>query len=273
MPSFNMNKKSRRAQESKQGVYTKYKPCLDRDKLLLRQLQKSNPNGSRPIEVQNTIVRNYMTELTQSFMIPLERYIGSLMPLQRSISPWRSPPKLRRFNIEEFIQTDAVVNPGNSGGALVDTEGTLIGINTAISSPTGVYAGYSFAIPSNLVGKVVDEILEKGGDIMRGMLGISIVDVSMIDVREHDPGIDYGVLISEFAYKRDSYGRKIPFSSAKKAGLEIGDVITGVDGSLIKSATELQESLKFTKIGDTVDVEVYRDGRTKTIPVKITVGI
>lgn len=105
MPSLNMNKKSRRAQESKQGVYTKYKPCLDRDKLLLKQLQKSNPSGSRPVEVQNAIVRNYMTELTQSFMIPLERYIASLMPLQRSISPWRSPPKLRQFNIEEFIQT------------------------------------------------------------------------------------------------------------------------------------------------------------------------
>jgi len=175
--------------------------------------------------------------------------------------------------IEEFIQTDAVVNPGNSGGALVDTEGNLIGINTAISSPTGVYAGYSFAIPSNLVSQVVDEIMEKGGDIKRGMLGISIVDVSMIDVEEYDPGIDYGVLISEFAYQTDSYGRKILFSSAKKAGLEIGDVITGVDGSLIKGANELQESLKFTKIGDTVDVEVYRDGRKKTIPVKITVGI
>ena len=175
--------------------------------------------------------------------------------------------------IEEFIQTDAVVNPGNSGGALVDVEGNLIGINTAISSPTGVYAGYSFAIPSNLVGQVIDEIMEKGGDIKRGMLGISIVDVSVIDKEEYDPGIDYGVLISEFAYRTDSYGRKILFSSAKKAGLEIGDVITGVDGSLITGADELQESLKFTKIGDTVDVEVHRDGRKKTIPVKITVGI
>eukprot|EP00111_Clytia_hemisphaerica_P004687 TCONS_00013468-protein len=105
MPSLSMNKKNKKSQESKPGVYTKYKPCLDRDKTLLKQLQKTNPNGSRPIEVQNAIVRNYMTELTQSFMIPLERYIGSLMPLQRSISPWRSPPKLRRFNIEEFIQT------------------------------------------------------------------------------------------------------------------------------------------------------------------------
>lgn len=176
-------------------------------------------------------------------------------------------------SIEEFIQTDAVVNPGNSGGALVDTEGNLIGINTAISSPTGVYAGYSFAIPSNLVEKVVDEILEKGGDIKRGMLGISIIDVSVLDKEEYDPGIDYGVVVREFAYQRDSYGRRIPFSSAKKAGLEIGDVITGVDGSLIKSSTELHESLKFTKIGDTVDVEVYRDGRKKTIPVKIAVGI
>jgi len=96
--------------------------------------------------------------------------------------------------------------------------------------------------------------MEKGGDIKRGMLGISIVDVSILDKEEYDPGIDYGVLINDFAYQRDSYGRKILLSSAKKAGLEIGDVITGVDGSLITGAEELQESLKFTKIGDTVDV-------------------
>jgi len=176
-------------------------------------------------------------------------------------------------SIEEFIQTDAVVNPGNSGGALVDVEGNLIGINTAISSPTGVYAGYSFAIPSNLVGQVVEQILEKGGDIRRGMLGITIIDVDMIDKREYDPGIDHGVLISEFAYQRDNYGRRIPFSSAEKAGLEVGDVITGVNGSFIKGSSELQESLKFAQIGDVVDVEVYREGRKKTIPVKITIGI
>jgi len=104
MPMLSMSKSNKKS-ASKPGVYTKYKPCLDRDKSLLKQLSKSNQNGSRPIEVQNTIVRNYMMELTQSFMIPLERYIGSLMPLQRSISPWRSPPKLRRFNTEEFTQT------------------------------------------------------------------------------------------------------------------------------------------------------------------------
>lgn len=175
--------------------------------------------------------------------------------------------------IEEFIQTDAVVNPGNSGGALVDVDGNLIGINTAISSPTGVYAGYSFAIPSNLVGQVVDQILEKGGDIKRGMLGITIVDIARIDREDYDPGIDYGVLVTDFAYQRDNYGRPIPFSSAEKAGLELYDVIIGVNGKPITGADELQESLKFSQIGDVVDVEVYRDGRKKTIPVKLTVGI
>lgn len=175
--------------------------------------------------------------------------------------------------IEEFIQTDAVVNPGNSGGALVDVDGNLIGINTAISSPTGVYAGYSFAIPSNLVGQVVDQILEKGGDIKRGMLGISIVDIARIDKDDYDAGIDYGVLVTDFAYQRDNYGRPILFSSAERAGVELYDVITGVNGTAITGGDELQESLKFSQIGDVVDVEVYRDGRKKTIPVKLTVGI
>jgi len=174
--------------------------------------------------------------------------------------------------IEEFIQTDAVVNPGNSGGALVNTEGALIGINTAISSPTGVYAGYSFAIPSNLVERVVNEIMETGGDIQRGMLGIMIADVPDVK-REIDVklAIDEGVYVTNFLI--DRYGRKIGYSSAESAGVEIGDVILGVNGSNIKDSEDLTQALKFAKIGDTLNLTVFRKGKRKTIPVKLRRGI
>ncbi len=173
--------------------------------------------------------------------------------------------------IEEFIQTDAVVNPGNSGGALVNTQGDLIGINTAISSPTGVYAGYSFAIPSNLVKMVVNEIKETGGDIQRAMLGVSIADVA--DVREQgvNVDIDYGVYVSN--YLVDSRGRKLGYSSAEAAGVEIGDIIIGVNKNEVRNRDQLQETLKFVKVGDTLDLTIFRNGKKKTLPVKLRRGI
>ncbi len=172
--------------------------------------------------------------------------------------------------IEEFIQTDAVVNPGNSGGALVNLNGDLIGINTAISSPTGVYAGYSFAIPSNLVKIVIDEIQESGGDIRRAMLGIAITDLEEAKNRIKDIKADYGVVVADFAY--DRYGRKI-HSSAEAAGVEIGDIIIGVDQRTIKNYEDLTEALKFVKVGDTIKLHVDRKGKRKTIDVKLRQGI
>ncbi len=173
--------------------------------------------------------------------------------------------------IEEFIQTDAVVNPGNSGGALVNTSGDLIGINTAISSPTGVYAGYSFAIPSNLVEKVVKEIMETGGDIQRAMLGITIANIEDVKKEGIKVGVNKGVYVSNFL--ADRYGREVAFSSAKQSGVKIGDVIVGMNGKEIEGLEDLQESLKFAKIGDTLDVMIFRNGKKKTIPVKLRRGI
>ncbi|XP_065067131.1 protein DENND6A-like isoform X2 [Rhopilema esculentum] len=94
----------RKEQQLKQGVYTKYKPMLERDKQVLKRLAKGY-SSARPLEAQNALLRRHFVELTQSFMIPLERYISSLMPLQRSISPWRSPPKLKQFDTESFLRT------------------------------------------------------------------------------------------------------------------------------------------------------------------------
>ena len=168
--------------------------------------------------------------------------------------------------IEEFIQTDAVVNPGNSGGALVNTKGDLIGINTAISSPTGVYAGYSFAIPSNLVNRVVNEIMESGGDIQRGILGIQVVSVAAAKEEGIDVDVNQGVLVANF--NLDRLERK-QFSSAEYAGVEIGDVIVGIDKRTVEDYEDLKEGCKFAKIGDTIDVQVVRNGKRKTIPVKL----
>jgi len=172
--------------------------------------------------------------------------------------------------IEEFIQTDAVVNPGNSGGALVNTKGELIGINTAISSPTGSYAGYSFAIPSNLVKRVVDEIMEVGGDVQRAMLGIAISNVdeeSKKVLRQYgmDVKAKKGVVVTDFPARS--------FSSAEYSGVEIGDVITVVENQTVNNSEELRDALKFAKVGDTITVEVDRKGKKKTIPIKLRRGI
>jgi len=161
--------------------------------------------------------------------------------------------------IEEFIQTDAAVNPGNSGGALVDPKGNLIGINTAIASQTGYYTGYSFAIPSNLVSSIVDQILENGGDIERANLGLSVLDIE--ELLNNDQAVDheYGVLVDEV----------FNGSSAQYAGVLPGDIIVNVNGTEIYGFDELKEKLKLIQVGDTVRLKVVRDGKRETIPVKI----
>jgi len=108
MPSLTVikNGSGQKFDKLKPGIYTKYKPCLDKDKMFFKKMVSKQKNGeSRPIGIHNSMIKKFVEELTQSFMIPLERYIGSLMPLQRSISPWKTPPCLQNFNEEEFIQT------------------------------------------------------------------------------------------------------------------------------------------------------------------------
>lgn len=161
-------------------------------------------------------------------------------------------------SIEEFIQTDAAVNPGNSGGALVNTDGKLVGVNTAIATPTGVYAGYSFAIPSNLVKRIVYDIIENG-NIERASLGIGGYSVDASLVEELGLSIDYGVYVSEVDER----------SSAQFAGVLPGDVIIGVEDIRIMNFDDIKESLKYTKVGDTLKLTLIRDDMTKTIDVKL----
>jgi S1-C subfamily serine protease len=155
-----------------------------------------------------------------------------------------------KYAVESFIQTDAVVNPGNSGGALVNAQGELVGINTAIISESGRYEGYSFAIPANLVHKVITDLRDYG-KVQRAILGISIEDVN--DRRAVDLALPYveGVVI------RSVY----PGSSAYEAGLRINDVIVSVNTTKVTSVAELQEQMALLKPGDRIGIEFYRDGR------------
>ncbi len=160
--------------------------------------------------------------------------------------------------IESFIQTDAAINPGNSGGALVNLNGGLLGINTAIASPTGSYSGYGFAVPSNIVNKIVEDLI-KFGTVQRGWLGVSISNVNSTLVKEQDLAVNEGAYIGGFAEK----------SSAKDAGIKEGDVIVKIDEAEIKSNTALTEAIGRHRPGDKVNVVVNRKGKEFNIPVTL----
>ncbi len=158
--------------------------------------------------------------------------------------------------IESFIQTDAAINPGNSGGALVDLQGGLLGINTAIASPTGSYSGYGFAVPSDIVSKIVEDLLQYGV-VQRGWLGVSITSVNSQLVKEYDLSVREGAYISAFAQS----------SSAKEAGLKEGDVVVKIDETPIRSNTALIEYVGRHRPGDKLNVTVNRKGKELVIPV------
>ncbi len=161
-------------------------------------------------------------------------------------------------SIESFIQTDAAVNPGNSGGALVNVSGQLVGINTAIASPTGSYAGYSFAVPSNIVKKVIFD-LEKFGVSQRGFLGVTIR--TMDDETAKTAGFDrpYGVYV-------DGVNKG---SAGDEAGLKNKDVITKINGFAVNSSPELQEQVAQYRPGDKISVEFIRNGESHTATVTL----
>lgn len=164
--------------------------------------------------------------------------------------------------IEEFIQTDAAINPGNSGGALVNPAGELVGINTAIATPTGVYAGYSFAIPSNLVRKIVDDIKENG-DIERGRLGVRGRTVDDIIAEENNLSINYGFLV-EMVDKG---------SGAQFAGVLPGDIIVEANNVAINDFEDLYGIIEFAKVGETINLVVLRKNKEVKIPVYLRKGI
>lgn len=161
-----------------------------------------------------------------------------------------------KFAIESFIQTDAAINRGNSGGALVNLQGGLVGINTALMSPTGTYSGYGFAIPSNIVSKVVEDLLEYGS-VQRGYLGVQIRNVDGALARELNLDQSDGVYIDSV----------MAGSAAEEAGILSRDVVTAVNGNEIRSTPELQERVARYRPGDELTLQVIRDGRSLELPV------
>ena len=160
--------------------------------------------------------------------------------------------------IESFIQTDAAINQGNSGGALVNTRGELIGINSAIYSPTGSYAGYGFAIPTTIMKKVVADLKEYG-TVQRALLGVRGGDNSAELSKEKDLGVINGVYIDEVT----------DGGSAADAGLKSKDVIVAINGKDIKSMAELQETITRLTPGTSIKVKVVRDKKEKTFDVTL----
>jgi len=161
-------------------------------------------------------------------------------------------------SIESFIQTDAAVNPGNSGGALVNTQGQLIGINAAIASQTGAYEGYSFAIPVNLVRKVVDDLM-KYGTIQRAYLGVQIRDIDAEFAKKMDLHNLQGVYVAGVTEE----------GGAKKAGIKEGDIITSVNDKPIQSLSALMGTIGQYNPGDIVNVGVIRDNQKKMFRVTL----
>lgn len=163
------------------------------------------------------------------------------------------------LGIESFIQTDAAVNPGNSGGALVNTRGELVGINTAIASTTGMFSGYSFAVPVQIMTKVVDDLMNYG-EVQRALLGVSIQNVNADLAKQYKLGdLTSGVYIA-----RVNEG-----SAAGDAGLKEGDIITAVGDVAVQNAAELQEQVGRRRPGDKVAVKFLRDGAEKTTLVTL----
>jgi serine protease Do len=163
-------------------------------------------------------------------------------------------------SITDFIQTDAAINPGNSGGPLVNIRGEVIGINSAIASGTGYYSGYGFAIPIGLAKTVMNELIESG-EIRRPAVGVTLLEVEPED--------------AEAAGLKEIRGAKVQGfsgddSPAKKAGLEIGDVITAVDGKPVEQVNTLQRIIRDYRIGQTAKIEVMRFGQRKEFNVKLT---
>lgn len=160
--------------------------------------------------------------------------------------------------IQSFIQTDAAVNPGNSGGALVNTRGELVGINTMISSPTGSYAGYSFAVPSNITRKIIEDLMEYG-NVQRGILGVEGGELNSKVSKEIGVEETEGFYVSSVSKN----------SGAEKAGLQKGDIIKKLDNQKINTFAELSGYINSKRPNDKVQVTFVRDGKTKVVPVTL----
>lgn len=199
---------------------------------------------------------NLNSTVTAGIVSAKDRNINIINSNESEGEPGQQPSS--NTAIEAFIQTDAAINPGNSGGALVDLSGGLVGINTAIASPTGSYSGYGFAVPSNLVRKIVEDLM-KYGTVQRGWLGVSIQNVNSELAKQENLSVTEGAYVGGFADN----------SAAKDAGIEKGDVVTRIDGNDIHSSAALIEYIGSHRPGDKINVTVNRAGKELTFPVTL----
>lgn len=191
--------------------------------------------------------------------------VGNPFNLTSTVTAGIVSAKARNINIlnsamkiESFIQTDAAVNPGNSGGALVNTRGELVGINTAIASQTGSFTGYSFAVPSSIVQKVVSDI-RQFGIVQRAVLGVNIQDISSEMAKEKKLKTLDGAYVAEVVQN----------SAAEKSGIKPGDIITNINGVNVKSVVELQEQVGRYRPGDNITVDLIRENKTLRFKVEL----
>ena len=214
--------------------------------LALVQIDETGLPTIPMVDSDKTEVGEWVLAVGNPFNLNSTVTAGIISAKSRSINILRN-----QYAIESFIQTDAAINPGNSGGALVNLQGGLVGINTAIASPTGSYTGYGFAVPSNIVNKVISDLLEYGS-VQRGYLGVTIRNVTSSLAEEEGLDITEGVYIDSVQAE----------SAAGKAGLKKGDVVTAIEGTNVSKAAELQEMVARQRPGDKVELEIKRNGRT-----------
>jgi Do/DeqQ family serine protease len=235
----------------------------DTDLALIKINQKDLPYLSF-VNSDNSKVGEWVLAVGNPFNLNSTVTAGIISAKGRNIGIVNSnnpnPTSNQRTAIESFIQTDAAINPGNSGGALVNLNGGLLGINTAIASPTGSYSGYGFAIPANIVSKVVEDLIAYG-TVQRGWLGIEVGSVSSELAKREDLDVNEGAFVSGFAENGKS--------AAKDAGIQLGDVVIKMDDAPIKSSTALIEYVGRKRPGDKINITVDRKGKTLVIPVTL----
>lgn len=206
-----------------------------------------------PLGLESTVTAGIVSATGRSTGI-----IGSELQRRQYQEGGGNPEEFINTAIESFIQTDAVINKGNSGGALVNAHGELIGINSNIMSPSGYYAGYGFAVPVNIVKKIADDFV-KYGAVKRGLIGITFRELDVNYAKEL--GIDdvIGLRVNEV----------VPGGGGDKAGLKEGDIITKIDGNTIYSSADLQERVYILRPGDKVRLTYKRDGKERETTVTL----
>ncbi len=216
-------------------------------------LLKIDAEGLQPIEYGNSddvVLGEWVLAVGNPYNLTSTVTAGIISAKARALGD--------KMNLESFLQTDAAVNPGNSGGALVNAKGELIGINTAIQSPTGSYSGYSFAVPVNVARKVVSD-LKEFGRVQRAVIGISMQELTPELAKQVGTEETSGIYVAEV----------MRGSAAEKSGLKTGDVLCSLNGYEVKTTPQLQEQLAKYAPGDEVEVVYSRGGKEHSVKMTL----